>query len=755
MLPTRRRLVISLALVCLLAAHVATRFEAIRQIPLNKRHFWSESFRYSLAALAGHGLKPFSFAGVPESIPLQDFLGLRKATLSTADFEAFFNLPDSVPVEPPVGIADISDEHLAWPVYTTRVLELWSTTILWRIFGIRWDVVFGMYVVLSTLGCLAVFLIGRGLSGSGWLGLMAALFHSIAPLEASYSVYSPRDISPLWFAGPPWAVLICLVGRSPGWWRNLAACGLTGALAALGLGWRHDAMVTVLAMVGLTGPLLLLAGRGWRLAASGVITCAAAAWMVKAAIAWGCPVVPQASGVGFHMACYAEETRCNLFHLENSQGISRDDLQVITRVAQRRSEEGLPPIPFDPSHCHELYGPDHARISRELFLESFLPNMRHWLASAPSFLWMALQATRVEGLPLASMGHGPRLGPEMSRGLLRWWLRLQVWLAAAMPPLALLCLLRLLFGMPGRLARDAWILRGLGLFALGYVALLFLVLPEQKHAGLLVLPQAVLAAEFLAFLASLFNPLTMAVLASGFTARRFGLYASAAMVLAIFWTGLLAWSTRLGRAYRLDQVEQVMELAERADWQENLGHKRIQEWNRSRADCFKPVAILAWIQAEESGVRLACREGTHQDPQPLIQYHDGPSKLFTTWHRLPEGDPCYFVVTLPGQGAMGDPRPDVVRLEVLGKGKILSTARLELGGDSGPVPWLRTVVSPEENQPGSPLLRSFSMSGLTVHRPLLYNMYLGLELDEQARFDGIRFRANPMEKDPDEPADSP
>ena len=158
---------------------------------------------------------------------------------------------------------------------------------------------------------------------------------------------------------------------------------------------------------------------------------------------------------------------------------------------------------------------------------------------------------------------------------------------------------------------------------------------------------------------------------------------------------------------------------------------------------------MAWVQADESGVRLACREGTFGHPKPLVQYHDSPSRLFTTWHRVPDGEPSLFVNTLPGQALFGDERGDIVRLEILGNGKILRTALLELSNapEGDKLSWLRTLVTMGENQPGSPRLRSYSMSGATMHRLKIRDLYLGLELEEQALYDAVKWRHNLHEED--------
>ena len=744
MSPGARRWLVGAALLVVLAAHASTRLESLRQIGLEERQFWSDTFRYSLAALAGHGLRPVQFAGVPESIPLQRFLTLQAPALSREDFDGYFSLPESAPVTPPVGITDASDEHLPWPLYTTRILDLWTATGLWWLFGIRWDVLFWFYAGLSTLACLCVFLTARGLSRNAWVGVVAAVCYSVMPLEISYTAYSPRDISPLWFGAPAWACLAWLVGTRKAVAGDLVAAGLAGFLAALGLGWRHDALVTVMAMTGLAGPALLLAGRGWKTAVAGTVCCLGTALVLRVGIAALCPVVPQGSGVGFHMASYAEETRCNLFHLENSMGVSRDDLQVIVRVAQRRMEEGLEPLSFDPEHCHEIYGADHARISRELFWESFRLNLPTWLGNAPHFVWRALQATRLADLPLASTGHAPELDPQRTRKPMSWWISMQKWLAAAIPVLAMVGCLRVCFGLPWHDARAAWLLRGLAGHLAGYVLILFFVLPEEKHAGPLLIPMAVLAAEACAFLAGLGDPVRRAVLAAGFTRGRVACYAVAVLVVVGGWRGATAWVEKVALDAREKQRQEALGLAGRAEWLENEGDPIRQEWVREGAETRKAVALLAWVRADQSGVRLACREGTYGHPKALVQYHDSPSRLFTTWHRVPDGEPSLFVVTLPGHGLFGDERGDIARLEVIGKGKILRTARLELktGPGEDPLPWLRTLVTPGEKQAGSPRLRSFSMSGATMHRLKVRDVYLGLELEEQALYDAVKWRAN-------------
>ena len=112
-----------LLLALITMAHVATRLESLRQYPLGKRLFFPESFRYSLAVMAGLGLNPVPFSGDPTSIPLQDFLAVQSEGISAQEFEAWkqSRLSAETVHDSPL---TYEDQHLTWPLYTTRVLDL-------------------------------------------------------------------------------------------------------------------------------------------------------------------------------------------------------------------------------------------------------------------------------------------------------------------------------------------------------------------------------------------------------------------------------------------------------------------------------------------------------------------------------------------------------------------------------------------------------------------------------------------------------
>lgn len=701
-----------LLLAAITLVHIATRLESFRQYSLSKRQFYPETFRYSLAVMAGLGLRPIPFSGDPSSIPLQDFLALQADSISPADFAAWKGAPHET-----TGSMDrfltYEDQHMTWPLYTTRVLDLLAAAGIWSMFGIRWDCLFLFYLAVSATGPPCLWLLTRSLTGCGWTGLVGALLYACNPLEMVFVSFSPRDISPLWFAVPAWTSLACLVGRGTSWIGLAASCLLTGFLAGLGLGFRHDALVTCAAVAGLATPMVWAAGHGWAKAVAAPFVCWMGTRAVVAAIHLACPAPPQQSGVGFHMAYYAEETRCSLFHLENSTGVSRDDLQVMQRVAHEKLERGMASIPLEATRCDELYGPDHARLTREMLFRTLRTNAWTWVTRAPEFSWRALRATLLEDLPIGGHIRVLPLREEPIGGIGRHFLAPMAWIGEAEPVL-LVAGLVLVAGAgltPG--LRERFLALGMALFSFGYIAVLFLVLPEFKHAGLLVLPMCVLGAAGLGQLVRLLATEGRAAMWAAMPTRWIRFTAGASALALVAWMVLIPVTWMMSRAARAETVETVNHLAAKANWQANEGDPFTKELRRRGDELRVPEIWLLEVEAEESGVRLACRQAHHDADPPLVQYYQSPSTLFQTWHRIPRGEPCLFALSLTGHGAFGDTRANQVRVDILGKGRILRTARLRMEGAT--MPWLRTVVAPGDTSVGNPVLRSFTRSGLTMH----------------------------------------
>ena len=721
-----------LLLAAITLAHIATRLESLRQYSLSKRQFYPETFRYSLAVMAGFGLRPIPFSGDASSIPLQDFLALQADAISPADFAAWKNAPHETS-GPMDRFLTYEDQHMTWPLYTTRVLDLLAAAGIWSLFGIRWDCLFLFYLAISATGPPCLWLLTRALTGCGWTGLAGALLYACNPLEMVFVSFSPRDISPLWFAVPAWTSLACLVGRGSGWKSLVASCILTGCLAGLGLGFRHDALVTCVAVAGLSGALALASGRGWPKACAAPIICWLGTRTVIAAIHLACPAPPQQSGVGFHMAYYAEETRCSLFHLENSTGVSRDDLQVMQRVAHEKLERGMEPIPLEATRCNELYGPDHARLTREMLFQTLRTNAWTWVTRAPEFAWRALRAALLEDLPIGGHIRIFPLRDEPIGGFGRHLLAPMAWIGQAEPVL-LLAGLVLVAGAglaPG--LRERILALGMGLFTFGYIAVLFLVLPEFKHAGLLVLPMCALGAAGLGQVIRMLSPEGRAAMRAELPARWIRFTAGGAALLLAGWLCLMPTAWIMSRNARAETVKAVNSLAAGADWKINEGAPFTKELRRRGDGLLVPEIWLLEVEAEESGVRLACRQAHHDADPPLVQYYQSPSTLFQTWHRIPRGEPCLFALSLTGHGAFGDNRADQVRVDILGKGRILRTARVRMEGTN--MPWLRTVVAPGETSVGNPVLRSFTRSGLTMHGTNTRLPILGMRPEEIEKFD--------------------
>lgn len=701
-----------LLLALITVAHVATRFESLRQYPLGKRLFFPESFRYSLAVMAGFGLNPIPFSGDPSSIPLQDFLALQADTISSEGFAAWKSAKHQA-IDDVGSILTYEDQHLTWPLYTTRVLDLLVAACIWSVAGIHWDNLFLFYLALSATGPPCLWLMTRSLTGNGWTGLVAAVLYTANPLEMVFTAFSPRDISPLWFAVPAWTSLTCLVGRTKAWSGHIGACVLTGFLAGLGLGWRHDALVTVAAVTLLAGPLVRASGGSWTRAVTAPLLCCLGTRPVVLAIHLACPAPPQQSGVGFHMAYYAEETRCSLFHLENSSGISRDDLQVMQRVAQVRADAGLQPIPFHPSHCHELYGPDHARITRSLLLDSLRTNAYTWVTHFPEFAWRALLAIRLEDLPIGGHIRLQPLRDEPIGGVGRYLLGSLAWIAAACPAFFLVGIV-LVAGLglaPG--PRERLLALALCLFSVAYIGILFLILPEFKHTGLLVIPVVTLGAAGVAQMVRLMSVEGRVAVRDAIPWRWVWCTGSLGLCLLVLWVGLIPVAWTISKSARSTTVATVNALASRAVWHLNEGDPLTQELRRNEKELDKAEIWLVEVEAAESGVRLACRQAHHDRPEPLVQYFNAPSTLFQTWHRVPHGASCIFALSLTAHGVFGDKRPDMVRLDILGNGRIVRTARMD--APEGRLPWLRTVVAPNDSSTGNPVLRTFSRSSHTLH----------------------------------------
>ncbi len=174
-------------LAVVLIAHFLTRQYLATGTPVPGGYNYPFVYRTSLALLAGKGFHAFRFSDAPESAAVVAFLNGERKGVSPDEFRRFLAGPDAGPVGFPLPDAHgvipffAPEGELKRPVQpleTSRVLDIYTTALLWRVFGIRWSVLLTFCSVASTCACLMVFFIARRLGGGFWPGLAAAVLFS-------------------------------------------------------------------------------------------------------------------------------------------------------------------------------------------------------------------------------------------------------------------------------------------------------------------------------------------------------------------------------------------------------------------------------------------------------------------------------------------------------------------------------------------------------------------------------------------------
>jgi hypothetical protein len=148
-------------------------------------------YRTSLALLIGRGFSVLRFSDAPESKPVVEFLNGQRDGLSRQELRRFRDGPDSRPVAFPLPESQAPLPHMPpggelatplSPLHTTRVLDLYLTALLWKLFGVRWSVLLTACALVSTAVCLLVFFTARRLGRGYWPGLCAAVLYLASPL---------------------------------------------------------------------------------------------------------------------------------------------------------------------------------------------------------------------------------------------------------------------------------------------------------------------------------------------------------------------------------------------------------------------------------------------------------------------------------------------------------------------------------------------------------------------------------------------
>jgi hypothetical protein len=585
---------------------------------------------------------------------------------------------------------------------------MYMTALLWRLFGVRWAVLLTFCALASTGACLLTFFVARRIGGGFWPGLCAALLYLACPLENDYAIRCLRDISPLWFAALSFAAFVCLVERFRSAPANCAALCLTGLLCTLGCGWRSDALLLAPFFAAASAVLLLRRRKGWRYLIAAGAAFVAGALLPLAAIRLLCPPTRSSPLLVCHVGYYGEYTRCNLMGLENTFEVSRDDVDTDMAAQQYHAENDHPGDPL------EYLGPDYGTACWRIYRQEIPQNLYHWTAGFPGFYLRALDACRLRDLAVVGWTPPPPPRPRWLSPLAAWVLNplsaVGPWLFALGACVSLL--------RPGARLSALCLLS----FSVYQAVVLFLILPEYKHAAPLVLPLTVLGGVGLASLRGLASPRALAAKARA--TLRPGAYLAAGLAAAT-----LLWGAACGGAYcyslgcRRALLDAVAKRA--ADGTSAPDALRGSQAFSVVVPPDKEIQQVGYLLAIAAGPGSSFLECRH------IHHADGLTSagLLRTRHRLlPNRQQFFFVTCRPG-GVFGDPRTYVCTALLGGNARFLSCTRVPLSAWRQPP--VSTVFAPGQASPGNPIVSGTPGATLFVEPPD-WNI-LGLSAEEAFR----------------------
>jgi hypothetical protein len=686
----------------LLAAHFLARLHSHLALPANKHNHYAQSYEYSLSFVAGRGLRqlplpggpsinmhvvaPLTLPDQPAAGPLKEFLLSQRDELSRDELDAYVKTFANPEAPAPPGVEGT--------FASSRVLDLYVAGLVWKVFGIRWQYLYAFYALVNGGACLGVFLIARRLAGGYWAGLCAATLFAASPLQAYLTTVSIRDASPLWFAIGGYSLLVCAVDRCRRGWLNGASFAALGATATLGLGWRHDA--ALLPPILGAGLLLVLLQHRRRMAymLGAFAVFAGGAAMCLTGINALCNFQRVTAPMGFHIAFYGENTRCNLFGLENSFEVDWCDVQSCSEarrlayVAGRRGAD-LP----------EYGTPPYFPICKTMYLATLRYNAYNWVSRFPQFCQLVAGGLgppgTVQGVDTAASPwllpawleavHGPMVRP--------------LW--AALPWLFLLGVAAALSA--GRAPLTAVSLLG---FAAYYAALVLAVLPMQKHLALTLLPLHVFAGIGVWAGLRLCRPAVWRWAAAPFLRSRPLRWTLAGAAAAIALWGLACVGARMVSVReRSGYLRAVIELAQHGQpAPETLRGKQLFAVRVPPVPEGPMAGYLLTVSAGPHPGPLVCRHVHHRGP--INFWNTGSSsttpcgKAYRTQHVLHPNQTQYFFVSCCQGAAYGDFRPYSCAVSMEGDAEIIASTRVDLSH------WnrlaLSTVFCAGDRQPGSP-----------------------------------------------------
>ena len=661
-------------LVALLAVHLCTRLALHRSSPLSGAHNYDRSYGVSLSLLAGRGFHDIVLDESAASAPVQEFLDLKRSRISREEFAAYLASNPDPARDPFYG--------RFFPLASIRVADIRIAAVLWRIFGIDRGVLAAFYSLFSMATCACLFFIARRLTGSGWAGLAAAALLTISPIEGFLNTWSWRDVSPMWFTAAALAWFVCGIEcwRRPA--ANIAAYGLLGVLAVVGIGWRIDALLLAPFLAACVVIPLISARSGWRYSALALSCFAAAGLATKATIAsLGADHVLTAN-IGYHMAFYSDFPRSKLLGVENSFEVLFSDMQTLdyARQIDRAEHPDREPVRY--------LSAEYCDLCRSMLLEELNYNLFHWISGFPSFYRQALAGLDSESV----MGEvGSRQIQDGAPASLRRCLRWGDQLGHAMPFLFLAGILAT--ACVGRRRLPASLL---ALFSVYYAGIMFLVLPDQKHIGVLLVPLYVFAGAGIWAIPRLFAPATWSAASRSQWRPQIRRAAVGALIGTAIWGLSCAWARAHSVQRRQELLDEVERRAALRDRRARNTPRRPQFHGRHAPDSpAEASGYLLKISAGQQPGMLICR----QIYFPRDWAHLWGRALITRHKLIPNREQSFFVSCLQGS-RLGDPCPHLCTVAIEGDARIQRSTRVAMNDWSHPQ--LCTLFYDRQQSPGSP-----------------------------------------------------
>lgn len=653
------------AAIGILALHVWLRLSVLSECPtaaLGSQY--PHCYSTALSVLAGRGCQRLPIAEDGASQPVRAFLDLQRDGISQEEFNAYLQ---SIPrqTESDIGNYPLTD--------VTRILDLRTAAVVWRVVGISWRKLQLFYALVSTLACLAVMATAWRIARSAPATLVAGLIFACAAQEGVAGVFNMRDTNPLWFAAFSLVTTVCLAGQFRSTWANCVSFAVLGVVATIGIGWRMDNLVYAPFFILTATVQLALRRIGWMPCVKSFACAVAASASVHALVQKSHDLPRISAGIGFHMALHGEYARSNMLGVENGQQIFFDDAKVAADAfAWRDLNHADRPIQY----CDRNYG--------DICFEMYLANLRY-----NAFRWLL-------GTPIVAktiLSGGPR-------PLVNWPANVPVvinelsWGGALRRIMACLFLVGLMSVCDRSFDRGGVAI--VVAFLLMYSAIWFAIWPGYRHIAPLLLPFCLLVGWSITVVCRLaWRVLVLRwrpVLPRCFFLRA-GISGLAIAMLFLAVVGLVYYISARERAGYLTDIRKLSQQG--VEWSQSIHSQRrfvVQDFSGLPFH----TGYLLELETSPDGGEILCRQARLTDRQLVVDggwHGSGNARDLFTWFRevlwwnsfgetrhclQAGGQKNYFFVTACRAEQGGDRRGFCLEVEALGDVRIVAAKRVNL-----------------------------------------------------------------------------